>query len=108
MVKSINPLDFIAGGGDFIAGFARQKGYRVYLKTNLGPAVKVYDAAAIDDGAPNLLEQFGFKQQIIIVDKSGAVVSTLGQPAPTDPLKSALVGALLVGVAGVLLRGLIK
>jgi len=83
------------GGGD----------YKVYAKTNIGPAFPVYTGPSTGKG---LLSALGITGGIVITDKAGNVITTFGDPAPTNWLKAALVWGVAGYVLATLGRGLIK
>lgn len=83
-------------------GYAQGKGLKVLIKTNLGPAITVYDADAPDSG-PGLV-----KAGVILTDRTGNEITTYGKIPKTDWL---IVGALvtMVTAAGVLMvKGIMK
>ncbi len=59
---------------------------RLSIKTNLGPELPVYDG----DSAGGLVGLLGIKAGVIVRAKDGSVITTYGDPPPTDPIKVAL------------------
>lgn len=87
---------------DFISHYVdaklQSKGVQVYIKTNLGPTLKVYDARNQNAG-PGLL-----KAGITIKDADGRTLMQTEQP-PTDIFLSIAAGVSVFGVAYLLYRG---
>lgn len=65
-------------------------GLRVYIKTNYGPEVPLYTGKGPDepDSGPGIggavADIVGFKAQVIIRDKNGKTLQTIGPDSPTD------------------------
>ena len=86
-----------------LEGAAQLRGVRVRLKTNLGPAVTVYDADAPPPSFPLRL-----RAGVIIEDREGRrIASAGGWPATDWPLVIAL-GALALGGAALVVRGVLR
>ncbi|WP_269619938.1 hypothetical protein [Zhongshania sp. BJYM1] len=81
------------------------KDYKVYAKTNIGPAFPLYTGPSSGKG---LISALGIEGGIVITDKNGTVITTLGNPAPTNWLKAALVWGVAGYILATLGRGLIK
>lgn len=81
---------------DAASGYASdkldEKGLQIFLKTDFGPAVKVYDAdqpGGNDSSLP-------IKYAVTVTDRNGKRLTGYGEPPATNPLKA----ALLIGVVG--------
>lgn len=81
---------------------AENRGIRVLVKTNLGPAIPIYNSDSPSSG-PGLI-----KAGVIVTDRNGKELAAYGGKPPTDWLMvSGLV--LMIASAGVLMvRGLKK
>lgn len=94
---------------DQLTALARAKvtgaGVRVYLKTNLGPAVPLYTGST---GEPGLLSSLGVKGGVIVTDAQGNTLARYGEPVATDPLKAGLILGALGLVGFIVLRGILK
>ncbi len=90
---------------ELITAYAKAEGYRVEVKTNLGPGLEVYNARTPDKKSvlADLL-QMGVR----VIDERGRTVAAYGGYPQTNPL---IAGGLMLG-AGLLLftlgRGLVK
>lgn len=78
---------------------------RVYAKTNLGPYVPIYTGSK---GDPGLLSRLGVRGGLVVIGSQGQTLYTIGDPAPTDPIRSLIFWLLLAMVAVLLFRGLLK
>jgi hypothetical protein len=105
--------DAEAAGGYFgqlgadLLGIAREAvssgGVRVYVKTNLGPEVRVSGS----DGR-GLADALGIRAAVVVRDRDGRKIAGYGEYPATDPLRAgALWGAVALAVY-LLLRGVLK
>lgn len=78
-------------------------GVQVWVKTNLGPPLRVAGGAG-----GGLADALGLKAAVLVTDRQGRKLASYGTPPPTEPMRV----ALLIAVAGVLgfllLRGGLK
>lgn len=82
---------------------AENRGIRVLVKTNLGPAIPIYNSDSPSSGGPSLV-----KAGVIVTDRSGKELATYGGRPKTDWLMVSGI-VLMVASAGVLMvRGLRK
>ena len=79
----------------------------VSIKTNYGPEISIPTSS--NGQPPGLITQLiGFRGGIIIRNSRGEVIETIGDPAPTEPLRVAAL-LVVVGLAGfAFVRGVIK
>ena len=80
---------------------------RVFAKTNLGPFIPVYTGSD-ENAPPSLLERLGVKSGLVIVNRKGETLYTIGEPAATDPIRSLIFWLLVALVLSILLRGIFK
>ena len=84
---------------DFVAGLldiARDTVGRldVSVKTNYGPEISIPTSS--DGQPPGLITSLiGFRGGVIIRNSRGEVIETIGDPAPTEPLRVAIMLAFL-------------
>ncbi len=76
-------------------------GSTVSVKTNYGPEFRIKTEG---ESGSDLL---GIRAGLIIRNRNGQVIETVGDPAPTDPLKFGALVIVVVGVGFVLFRGLL-
>lgn len=79
---------------------------RVTLKTNLGPAVVVYDGRA-EQGA-TLADYLGIKFAVTVQSADGATIAQYGEPPATEPLRIAVLALIAATLALVFVNGLRK
>lgn len=86
-------VDYLTGGN-----------IRAYAKTNLGPYIPIYTG---DDqsGSPGILSRLGIRGGIIVTDAQGNTLQTIGDPAPTDPIRSLIFWLLLACIIVIFFRG---
>lgn len=86
--------DYVTGGN-----------VKLSVKTNYGPEVPLYSGS---DGseAGGVASMLGIKAQIIVRDKEGKVITTYGEPAPTEPTKAAALGMAAGVLVWILWRAL--
>ncbi len=98
---------------DYAKGYLEEKDLRVTVKTNYGPA---YSFSAIDNSeteqasgvTDRLLELIGFRASVLVTDRSGAVVASYGDPAPTEPKRQAAAAGAVLLIGFIFMRGLTK
>lgn len=89
-----------------LVDYATSGKVKAYAKTNLGPAIPVYTGSTGGDET-GLLSALGVRGGIIVTDAEGKTLYTIGDPAPTDTVRSLVFWLLLAVVAVLLLRGLL-
>lgn len=80
---------------------------KLSVKTNYGPEIPLYtgsDGGQAEGGG--FADLVGIKAQIIVRDKDGKVITTYGEPAPTEPLKAAALGLAVGTLVWVLWRAI--
>jgi hypothetical protein len=85
--------------------YVQSGGVQVFVKTNYGPELPVYTGTD-KTGQPGIADLLGLKAQVIVKNKSGKIIQTYGEPAPTEPLKVAAVLAVVALLGVVIVRGL--
>lgn len=93
-----NILDVLA---DVARGAAQGRGLRVQVKTNLGPAVTVYDYDDPTSDGPAFV-----KAGVIVTDRFGKTMATYGKVPPTDYILVGSISAFAVMALVLILRGL--
>lgn len=99
-------MDFLDDVKEVLTDYVKGGNVQAFVKTNYGPEIPIYtgsDGQASGGGVGDII---GLKAQIIIRDKSGKVISTYGEPAPTEPLKVAMLGMVVGTLAWVLWRAI--
>lgn len=99
-----------------LAGEYTRGRLRVSVKTNYGPELPVFGASLSRgqgggvSGADgfSLSRLLGFRAAVIVRDASGRTLATYGEPPATEPLRVALLVAVLAGLAFVFVRGVLK
>jgi hypothetical protein len=97
--------DFLQG----LLGIARDTVGRldVSIKTNYGPEIPIPTSS--DGQPPGLFTRLiGFRGGIIIRNSRGEIIETVGDPAPTEPLRVAALIAVASLAGFALVRGIIK
>jgi hypothetical protein len=84
-------LDALAGVGSVLQGEAR-----VTLESNVLPAVGLLGGEG--SSAPGILKSLGVRAGVVVRDLDGRVLARVGDPAPFEPLRAALLVAGVVGV----------
>ena len=97
--------DFLDDLRGLATEYVQSGGVQVFVKTNYGPEIPVYTGAD-KSGQPGIGDLLGVKAQVIVKKKSGKVVQTYGEPAPTEPLKVTAVLAVVAVLGIVIVRGL--
>ncbi len=113
----MSSLTDLLNGALGIANQYVQQGITVSVKTNYGPPIQVYQGAA--DGSSGgssggsggggggvVSKLIGLKAAIIVQDASGNVLATYGTPPATDPVRVAVLLALVAGLGYIIIRGL--
>lgn len=89
-----------SGVADLVAELlsTARAGVRVTVETNITPPVQLFGGE--DDGRPrlNLAGLVGIKGGLVVRNARGDVLARIGEPAPFEPLRAALV---LLAVGGV-------
>lgn len=89
---------------EYTADYLNEKGLQVHLKTDFGPAIKVYDADAPGGNDSKL----PIKYSVMITNREGKIIKQLNDAPKTNPLKAAaLVGVLGIGTF-VIISGLAR
>jgi len=79
-------------------------GLRVSVKTNMGPEIPVFSG---DQSGGGIVSALGIKAGVIVRNNRGEVVTTYGDPPPTDPVKVALLVGVGMALAVVIIRGVL-
>lgn len=90
------------------SSYVEQGGMQVFVKTNYGPEIPIYTGSSGESQGGAVSDLIGVKAQVIIRDAKGKTVKTIGQAAPTDPVRVAFLVALLGLIGFVVVRGVIK
>lgn len=99
--------DIISDLRNLATEYVQSGGVQVFVKTNYGPELPVYTGAGTSQpGEPGIGDLLGIKAQVIIRNKAGKVIQTYGEPAPTEPLKVAVLLAVVALLGVVIVRGL--
>ena len=77
------------------------------IQSNIFPGFSVYDSNAPEGGA-DILGLLGVKIGVVIRGASGNQLYSVGNPAPLDPVRAALVWGVVGFLGAALVRGLIK
>ena len=81
---------------------AQERGLKVYVKTNLSPRLKVFDATDATGG-----ESF-LKVGIEVKDKSGNDIMTYGTMPETNYILLGSIAAIISAAAFFMIRGVVK
>lgn len=92
---------------DIAGSLINQESYQVYIKTNLGPEVMVYDSSAPSDDQPSILSGL-VEAGISIRTSSGKELANYGGYPETNILLSLGLGGLIGFSLFSLIRGAIK
>lgn len=100
--------DYLGDLQGLLSGYLEGGGLRVYVKTNYGPEIPIYAGGKSDGGGSVVGDLVGVRAQVIVRDAKGKTIKTIGDPAPTDPIRVTVLLAILGLVGFVVVRGVIK
>lgn len=76
---------------EYIVSEVQERGVKVFLKTDLGPELQIYDSAAPESSGEGLPIKYGVK----VRDSQGRTLGSYGGYPATNPIKAAVVGGVL-------------
>ena len=97
--------DYLGDLQGLLTRYLEGGGLQAYVKTNYGPEIPIYTGGKSDGGGSVVGDLIGVRAQLIIRDAKGKTIKTLGDPAPTDPVRVAVLLALLALLGFVVVRG---
>lgn len=80
------------------------RGVQVYLKTDIGPELKIYDS----DAPASSGEGLPIKYAVRVTDRQGNQLTGYGEPPATNPIKAAIFAGVILAGVYLALTGLVR